>query len=589
MRVNFRGLTLGAFAALATADPSRHRPPARSRCRRRAYTASVVRRAAPVLRHAVRHRPGRRPPHDRVPRRRRPRCPHQRSRVRRLGPRHHRRRHGQGAQRLGPDPLPTSTRPPSCARASASCSRPCRRDGSGHARRPLRLHRASRRPPASDVRDQARSASRRRRRRPSARLAEARARHDRPPGALRRDVILHSAADEARLPRRRLPLRGPHRRPARPLARAARLRERRGARSAQQATALPPPPSGRATYRTLPEFPAGDEGPRGRQSWGSSGLHAPAQEPPRGPRHHGHRDRRARRTQPDGRPEYVQVGGHHAREWPASEATLEFGIDLINAYKNGGDPRSRRHRPGRAHVRHPRAQRRRLQRVDRVRGPQPRRLIQRPGRLPAARPGDQSIGSGAYKRKTCSRLGGNRANERDPLPRPDLRRRHPDRVPRPRRRSRTATTAWSSAGRGPESGCRRARPTTGPRRSPRSRPRRCAAGLRDRQPSPARHQPHLHGPDPAPARHRGPQARFGPTRTGCGRSATRWRPRPATPRSSPTSSTTRPARPTTTSTGRSAVFSYTPEIGRVEFHPGVHDRLRPGVRGRGRPPPGGLR
>ena len=37
----------------------------------------------------------------------------------------------------------------------------------------------------------------------------------------------------------------------------------------------------------------------------------------------------------DGRPYFVQVGTHHAREWPANEATLEWGIELINGYKAG--------------------------------------------------------------------------------------------------------------------------------------------------------------------------------------------------------------------------------------------------------------
>jgi hypothetical protein len=31
----------------------------------------------------------------------------------------------------------------------------------------------------------------------------------------------------------------------------------------------------------------------------------------------------------DGRPVYVQIGVHHAREWPAGESTIEFGIDLL--------------------------------------------------------------------------------------------------------------------------------------------------------------------------------------------------------------------------------------------------------------------
>jgi hypothetical protein len=33
----------------------------------------------------------------------------------------------------------------------------------------------------------------------------------------------------------------------------------------------------------------------------------------------------------DGRPAYVQVGTHHAREWPANEATLEWGLELVRA------------------------------------------------------------------------------------------------------------------------------------------------------------------------------------------------------------------------------------------------------------------
>jgi hypothetical protein len=40
----------------------------------------------------------------------------------------------------------------------------------------------------------------------------------------------------------------------------------------------------------------------------------------------------------DGRPAYIQVGTHHAREWPAAEATVEFGLELVQGYKDG-DPR----------------------------------------------------------------------------------------------------------------------------------------------------------------------------------------------------------------------------------------------------------
>ncbi|MDQ4125664.1 MAG: hypothetical protein M3134_08705, partial [Actinomycetota bacterium] len=42
----------------------------------------------------------------------------------------------------------------------------------------------------------------------------------------------------------------------------------------------------------------------------------------------------------DGRPVYVQIGVHHAREWPAGEATMEFGLDLVQRGK-AGEPRWR--------------------------------------------------------------------------------------------------------------------------------------------------------------------------------------------------------------------------------------------------------
>jgi len=40
----------------------------------------------------------------------------------------------------------------------------------------------------------------------------------------------------------------------------------------------------------------------------------------------------------DGRPQFVQIGVHHAREWPAGEATIEFGLDLLQRGK-AGEPR----------------------------------------------------------------------------------------------------------------------------------------------------------------------------------------------------------------------------------------------------------
>ena len=40
----------------------------------------------------------------------------------------------------------------------------------------------------------------------------------------------------------------------------------------------------------------------------------------------------------DGRPVYLNFGGHHAREWPASELPMEFAIDLVERY-DAGEPR----------------------------------------------------------------------------------------------------------------------------------------------------------------------------------------------------------------------------------------------------------
>jgi hypothetical protein len=41
----------------------------------------------------------------------------------------------------------------------------------------------------------------------------------------------------------------------------------------------------------------------------------------------------------DGKPVYLQVGLHHAREWPSGEHTLEWAYDLIAGYR-AGDPRT---------------------------------------------------------------------------------------------------------------------------------------------------------------------------------------------------------------------------------------------------------
>lgn len=43
----------------------------------------------------------------------------------------------------------------------------------------------------------------------------------------------------------------------------------------------------------------------------------------------------------DGRPAFLNMGVHHAREWPAGELTMEWAYELINGFK-AGDPRATR-------------------------------------------------------------------------------------------------------------------------------------------------------------------------------------------------------------------------------------------------------
>ena len=104
---------------------------------------------------------------------------------------------------------------------------------------------------------------------------------------------------------------------------------------------------------------------------------------------------------PDGRPAFVTVGTHHAREWPSNEATQEFGLELINGYKNGNAELTAVVKNARTFVIP----------VLNVDGFQ--MTIQSEG-LNAANggnytdpldsgtsSGDQSLGTGAYKRKNC--------------------------------------------------------------------------------------------------------------------------------------------------------------------------------------------
>ena len=39
----------------------------------------------------------------------------------------------------------------------------------------------------------------------------------------------------------------------------------------------------------------------------------------------------------DGKPVFLQMGVHHAREWPSGEHALEWAYELINGYRSGND------------------------------------------------------------------------------------------------------------------------------------------------------------------------------------------------------------------------------------------------------------
>lgn len=212
------------------------------------------------------------------------------------------------------------------------------------------------------------------------------------------DVLLHGAADQTRLEKSGLSFttrvadvvakdRSDRR------ADLQRSRSAKGRSSARAAT-----PGGRTSYRTLPEIEqelkdtaAANPGlvrtvalPRlsieGRQIMGieiAENVTAP----------------------PDGRPAFVTIGTHHAREWPSNEATQEFGLELINGYKSGNADLSAIVRNGRTFV-FP------ILNVDGF-----DKTIESEGLNPdgsytdpvdsGGTSGDQSQGSGAYKRKNC--------------------------------------------------------------------------------------------------------------------------------------------------------------------------------------------
>ena len=47
----------------------------------------------------------------------------------------------------------------------------------------------------------------------------------------------------------------------------------------------------------------------------------------------------------DGKPVFLQMALHHAREWPSGEHAMEWAYELVNGYK-AGDARVREKGPG---------------------------------------------------------------------------------------------------------------------------------------------------------------------------------------------------------------------------------------------------
>jgi len=182
---------------------------------------------------------------------------------------------------------------------------------------------------------------------------------------------------------------------------AARRADAEAGRSARgRAAARAATPGGRTSYRTLPEIEqelkelAADPANRGLVR-----LFTLPRRSVEGRRIMGIEIAEHVDAPPNGRPAYVQVGTHHAREWPANEATLEFGLELIQGYR-ASDPRLA------AIVRRARTFVVPVLNVDGF-----DKTIESEGLNPdgsytdpvhsGGTSGDQFDGSGAYKRKNC--------------------------------------------------------------------------------------------------------------------------------------------------------------------------------------------
>ena len=112
------------------------------------------------------------------------------------------------------------------------------------------------------------------------------------------------------------------------------LRERRNSElnaAYAAATALSPLPSGRDTYRTLADYEA-DLRQLAAQSPTLVRLITLSRRSVEGREILGVEISENVRSRTDGKPVFLMVGLHHAREWPSGELSIEFAVDLVESF-----------------------------------------------------------------------------------------------------------------------------------------------------------------------------------------------------------------------------------------------------------------
>ncbi|MGD9960715.1 M14 family metallopeptidase [Nocardioides sp.] len=115
---------------------------------------------------------------------------------------------------------------------------------------------------------------------------------------------------------------------------AARMAESRRADARYQAAVETSPlPSGRTSYRVYADYLSDLRLLAHRYPWLTKPItigRSLLGEPIRGLEISQNADRVA-----DGKPVFLMMGAHHAREWPSSEHTMEFAFDLLQGYAQG--------------------------------------------------------------------------------------------------------------------------------------------------------------------------------------------------------------------------------------------------------------